>query len=135
MKQFIDRWEKGTLHCYNFEDSPFTLADHRRLSELLLHIDPDRFTIGRPIETFHVNEKEFYYRIYSLNAEDYLKLYLTLDSVSGCSWWHRLRQQEQFQDYLAVKEASQSPLVPPLPREARSQALRDLLGPLKLQDT
>jgi hypothetical protein len=40
LKQFLELWERGKIHDYNFKDHPFTLVDHRRLSELLMHFFP-----------------------------------------------------------------------------------------------
>mgnify|MGYP000853172266 CR=1 FL=1 len=63
------------------------MLDHRRLSELLLHLFPKEYTIGS-IDAFHVDEKEFLRKVYYLNDEDYVKCYLTLDSISNCTWWN-----------------------------------------------
>jgi hypothetical protein len=107
IKDFIECWTQLKMHEYDFKKTPFTLLDHRRLSELLLHFFPERYTIGS-IDAFHVDEKEFLRKSYYINAEDYVKCYLVLDSLSGRNWWEELKARHRgtvHQNYFQLKEA------------------------------
>ncbi len=54
IKMFTDSWIRGKIYEYDFERSPFTMLDHRRLSELLIHFYPHKYTLGT-IDAFHVD--------------------------------------------------------------------------------
>lgn len=40
IRRYLERWMQGELQLFDFQKTSFTLLDHRRLSELLLHLHP-----------------------------------------------------------------------------------------------
>lgn len=86
IRRFLEAWQGGELAGFDFKRTYFTLLDHRRLSELLLHCFPTQYTRGS-IDSLHPDVKEFIAATYRLNSDDYTEAYLLLDEISECSWW------------------------------------------------
>ncbi len=89
-RKFVDKWLNCELHIFDFKRTCFTLLDHRRLSELLLHLFPKKYTLGT-YEALHHDVKEFITKTYYLSNDDYVQAYLLLDEISECTWWSDIK--------------------------------------------
>lgn len=78
IRRFLEKWVDGSLYEFDFERTCFTLLDHRRLSELLIHLYPNKYTLGT-YEALHHDVKEFISKTYYLNSDDYVQAYLLQD--------------------------------------------------------
>ena len=97
---------KGKLGEFDFERTAFTLLDHRRLSNLLMHFFPNDYTLGTP-DALHHDIKEFFRRVYALNDDQYVRCYLILDIISGRTWWADIKQRyrgQEHENYFRIRE-------------------------------
>ena len=63
--EFLEKLTSGHLDSYDFEAHPFTLLDHRRISELLSNLYSEKYKIGEvssPNKDIHT----FLVRLYEL---------------------------------------------------------------------
>jgi len=54
IKNYLQFFINGLLHRYDFQRSNFTLIDHRRLVELLMHFHPLEYTF-KYIDALHLD--------------------------------------------------------------------------------
>ena len=88
-KEFLLKFENGKLDSYDFKAMPFTLLDHRRISELLIKLYPEKYTIGR-IGSMRRDIHKFLHGIYELSTKLYYDLYRNVDRVSKITWWQEM---------------------------------------------
>ena len=75
------------LSEFDFNKSRFTLFDHRRLTVLLVKLNPSRYKEGDRPFSIHPDIANFLTQIYSIKEEDYWKKCIALDEKHRLRWW------------------------------------------------
>jgi hypothetical protein len=78
LDEFIKKFTAGKLATFDYKNIPFTLLDHRRLSELIFNLYPEKYYIGE-IYSENVEVFNFLVSCYDLQSDMYYKLYKNID--------------------------------------------------------
>jgi hypothetical protein len=88
--KFIHCFVNDELGNWNFFTHKISIADHRRLAELLLRLSPEKYALYHP-QALNNSINEFLLRIYELPPEDYQIMMGCIDSLAKYSWWKPIR--------------------------------------------
>jgi hypothetical protein len=87
--EFLSKFYTGRLHQFNYEKIKFTLLDHRRMSEILLHLFPGEYEIGE-VRNSHPDINSFMAKMYEMEGGDYYHLFIKIDRISKVRWWSKI---------------------------------------------
>lgn len=88
--KFIHCFADDELGSWNYSTHKISIADHRRIAELLVRLSPDKYTLLHPQALNH-SINEFLLRIYELPPEDYQIMMGCIDGYAKYSWWKPIR--------------------------------------------